>query len=212
MRMPRFGAPVSGAVDDAATARTPWPPRTRSSTPLMKRIFFVGSIRPSFPTGWTYAGPRFTSASTRSCCANPRSIRVACTKLTSSSPAPTSSACASASSPTTSAWWPRRTRRWPATRWPMRPRSFAEVRAVCIAGPRPNTIAVSSVIASVNGEHGRIDRDLRRAAAGSAAPPTRSARTPAIAKTRPAMPPGTAMISVSISSCRTMRDRSAPSA
>ena len=52
MRMPRFGAPVSGAVDEAATARTPGPLRTRSSTVLMKRIFFDGSMWPSFPSGW----------------------------------------------------------------------------------------------------------------------------------------------------------------
>ena len=43
----------------------------------------------------------------------------------------------------------------------MRPRSLADVRAVCIAGPRPNTIAVTQRHAERERQHGRVDRDLR---------------------------------------------------
>ena len=77
----------------------------------MKRIFCDGSIRPVVADRLHVRRSRGSARRARDRVgAKPRSIRVACTKLTSSSPAPTSSTCASASSPTTSAWWPRRTR------------------------------------------------------------------------------------------------------
>ena len=163
MRMPRFGAPVSGAVDEAATARTPGAPRTRSSTPLMKRIFFAGSMQAVLPERLDVRRAqvhfREHAIVLRESEIDPRGVHEADEqqsgadqqRLRQRQLADHERLVAAADA----RGCPRRAGRCGRDRWPTCAPSASP-------GPRPNTIAVSSVIAIVNGEHRRVDRDLRQ--------------------------------------------------